>query len=377
MGVNEGAAAAAGARPRPIEILRVAGTHHDVGRQIGEACADVVRASTDLEGSARPPEGRTLGQQMDLARRYLEVTRNALPWLVEELDGCAAGAGVDPLALFAASIEELWSVRPSQAPAAPRGAQGRCSDLVATPPATAGDRLLVAHNNDLSPGSEPQIVAIEWDVPGDPRVFTLGIGPWISVGWNAAGLSLTGNELTPNDERIGVPRLLMVREQVRTRTLADAAAAALRPDRASSYNTVFVHRDAGALNVEGSATDAETTGPGPDGTLAHTNHYVCDRMRAREGDPAYARRSAVRYGRAAELLAEAAASPGSITADALRGMLSDHRNAPDSICRHPVEGSDEKTVFWCVADVSAGAVRFGRGNPCRSDEQEYAFAHGA
>ncbi len=57
------------------------------------------------------------------------------------------------------------------------------------------------------------MIAIEWRVPGEPVVFSLGIGPWLSVGWNSAGLSLTGNELAPNDERIGVPRLLMVREQ--------------------------------------------------------------------------------------------------------------------------------------------------------------------
>ena len=32
-------------------------------------------------------------------------------------------------------------------------------------------------------------------MPGDPVVFTIGIGPWISVGFNSAGLALTGNEV--------------------------------------------------------------------------------------------------------------------------------------------------------------------------------------
>ena len=51
---------------------------------------------------------------------------------------------------------------------------------------------------------EAGIVGVEWRVPGEPVVFTLGSGPWISVGWNDAGLSVTGNEVSPNDERVGV-----------------------------------------------------------------------------------------------------------------------------------------------------------------------------
>ncbi len=106
---------------------------------------------------------------------------------------------------------------------------GRCSDLVVGPPHTADGHLWVAHNNDLGEASEADILAVEWRVPGEPVVFSLGIGPWISVGWNSAGLSLTGNELSPNDERVGVPRLLMVRQQLTAGTIDEAIAMALRP----------------------------------------------------------------------------------------------------------------------------------------------------
>jgi isopenicillin-N N-acyltransferase-like protein len=126
------------------------------------------------------------------------------------------------------------------------------------------------------------------------------------------------------------------------------------------------------VNVEGSATDAELTGLDDEGTLAHTNHYVCDRMRAYEGDPEYAARSNVRYERARELLAE---RRGSIDDAMLRDMLSDHERAPDSLCRHPEPSGDgSKTVFWCVADVTERRITFGRGNPCDSVAQGYAFA---
>ena len=92
-----------------------------------------------------------------------------------------------------------------------------------------------------------------------------------------------------------------------------------------------------------------------------------------EGDPAYAERSGVRLRRAKELLD--AADERSVTEESLRTMLSDHENEPNAICRHPeVTGGEVKTVFWCVADVTERRVTFGRGNPCNSDAQRYAFA---
>jgi isopenicillin-N N-acyltransferase-like protein len=369
----------------PIPLLRVAGSHRDVGRAVGVATAPVLRDAVAFDAAL--PGGRMREEQLALAARYRAATLAATPWLVVEIDGAAEGAGVDPLALFAASVEEIWSVRPSQA-GTTEPVPGRCSDLVIGPPFTADGHLRVAHTNDLGEDSEAQLVAVEWRVVGEPVVFSIGIGPWISVGWNDAGLSLTGNELTPNDERVGVPRLLMVREQLTARTLDTAVALALRPDRASSYNTVFAHRDGRVVNVEGSGGDAVVRQVGTRETLAHTNHYVEPAMLHYEGDPAYARRSAVRYDRACALLAGAAAAgPGSVTEAVLRTWLSDHAGVPDSICRHPgaVEadeagpgaggGSRVKTVFWTIADVTAGEVAYGRGNPCGGHEpQRYAFA---
>ena len=338
-------------RPPPLELLCVGGSHREVGEQIGAACAEPVRRSCE----------RLEAASLEAAEPYRRVTERELPWLVEELDGVAAGAGVDSMAVFAASIEELEPV-PAAEPA--RG----CSDLVACPPASADGHVWVAHTNDLSAPTEHDLIAIEWRLPGDPVLFTVGVGPWISVGFNSAGLALTGNELSPNDNRVGIPRLLQVRDILRRRTLDDAVSAALHPARASSYNNVLSHRDGGVVSVEGSATDAELLRPGASGTLAHTNHYVSPRMQRYEGDVDYAAHSDVRYRRALRWL-----GPGNITAASLREALSDHSDAPDSICRHVHPGSQTKTVFWCIADVTRGEITYGRGNPCDSDDQLYAF----
>lgn len=300
---------------------------------------------------------RAASEPFDAAvvRRYRSVTERHLPWLVEELDGVAEGAGADALAVFAASIEELASTA-----AAATG----CTDLVAAPAATADGHLLVAHNNDLDAADEADVVAIEWRVPGEPVCFTLGLGPWISVGWNDGGLSLTGNELSPGDEQVGIPRLLQVRDVLTRCTIDGAVEAVLHPARASSYNWVLAHRDGRVVNVEGSGRDGELSGPEA-GVLAHTNHYTHPRLLPLERNPSVAG-SCSRLERAGELLA--ARRP--LTADDLLAALSDHDGEPEPICRH---GDGTKTVFWCVADVTEGFVRYGLGNPCESEPQLYRF----
>jgi hypothetical protein len=68
-----------------------------------------------------------------------------------------------------------------------------------------------------------------------------------------------------------------------------------------------------------------------------------------------------------------AAPPASLTTTGMRRLLSDHEGAPDSLCRHLHPGVTSKTVFWCVADVTDGDIRYGRGNPCEPGEQRYVF----
>jgi isopenicillin-N N-acyltransferase like protein len=353
--------------PDRIPTLVVTGSHREAGRQVGAARRDVIRAEVAFDDGI--PGGRTRAEQLELASRYREVTAGAYPWYLEELEGLAEAAEVDPLEAFACMIEEIW-----YEPYAWR-LQGRCTDVVAIPPATAGDRILVGHNNDMPRAYQDELIAIEWRVAEEPGVFTIGNGLWVSCGWNSAGISMTGNELAPLDERIGVPREIQFRSMLRMPTIEMAVGESLRHDRASSYNQVLVSADGTVVNVEGSATDADFVEPDERGHLVHTNHYVCERMERYEGDPAYRPNSAARFERARTLLAER--PEGSVEAGTIRSILSDHEGEPDALCRHPERYSDESssaTAFWWIADLSELEVTFGRGNPCDSTPQAHRFA---
>ena len=134
---------------------------------MGEAARDAIRHEVDTAFDELPA-GRTRDEQLALAAEYRALTEPRLPWLIEELDGCAEAAGVDPMAFFACSIEEIWYAPREQV------TQGRCSDLVAGPAATADGHLIVGHTNDLRPAAEEEITALEISVPGDPVIFQLG-----------------------------------------------------------------------------------------------------------------------------------------------------------------------------------------------------------
>ena len=174
----------------------------------------------------------------------------------------------------------------------------------------------MGHNNDLKPEVEPEIVAIEKAVEEDPVILQIGGVPWISVGWNQAGLSLTGNELSPNDERVGISDPTRSSRCSGPTTSTRWSRTRSGPTEPRRYNNVLADRHGDVANVEGSATDVEISHLDENDHLTHTNHYVSERMRPYEGDPDYAVRSDVRFCRARDLLAEQPA--GSVTPEVLR-----------------------------------------------------------
>ncbi len=343
----------------PLVVAR--GTPHAAGRTIGRATAAALHAWRE-EVVASLPAGLTWQTALAATGLYREAAEAEIPDVVAELDGAADGAGLPRDDLFLLACDEVWTAL-SAADVTLRG----CTDIGLLPSATAGGSLLLGHTNDLGSSFRDRLVAIDRRVDGEPRIFTVGIGPLLSIGLNDAGIALGGNALEPNDERVGVPRWLLVRHLLAQRTLDDAVGAALHPRRASAYNDVIAHRDGTILNIEASATAAAVTDASEcDGVNVHTNHYAATAMTRYETDPAGLDGSRARHARAADL---AAAERGVVDRRSLRGLLADH-DGPAPICRHD---ATYPTVFWCVMDVTAGEIDYGRGQPCLPGGETFAF----
>jgi len=341
-----------------IPVIKVKGNHYQVGYQIGtqmkkqlnellQQSKDYISEKTDLKWEDIRAQSQVL----------LEYSKKYMPEYVEEIQGAADATGIDLVDLFSEMCEEIYS----------KNYLKGCSDLIASGDITKDGSVLVAHNNDTSPSLEKYAVVIHYQVEGEPEILAVGYGGLaISIGYNSAGISLTGNELSMNDMKMGVPRLLLVRKILATKTIAEAIDAAIFQPRASNYNQVLADENGEIYSIEGSATDYEAI-YAEDGYLVHTNHYASPRMRKYELDPYDITSSLVRYNRANRLMR---GNLGKISFEMMKEFLQDHVSRPKSLCRH---GKNTKTTFSVIINLSTKTMYLARGNPCQSQYYKYTF----
>lgn len=343
-------------------LIEAKGSHSQVGQQIGNGCRDQIQTSiADIKEGL--PAGTTWEDMRYQSNLYLAASREVYPQYVEELEGIAEGADVPFEELFLSICEELWETAAWR----DRGLRARrgCSDMAARGRATLDGSTLIAHTNDLEPKYEANLVILKIQAGDEPEF--LGVSPGgvaISAGFNAAGISLTGNQLDNNDIRPGVPRLLVVRAILASRYLAEAMDTCLLPQRASSYNNVLADRSGEVYSMEGSATDCEPLYI-EDDILAHTNHYLSPSMRRFEADRNSLGNSVLRYNRAMRLLR---GNYGELTPQLFQTLLADHAGYPTSICKH---GLEIVTVFSMIIQLEELRAWIGPGKPCETMYSEY------
>jgi isopenicillin-N N-acyltransferase-like protein len=341
-----------------IPIIHVKGTHYEAGYQIGTQMKtqlkEIIQQSKDYVAKSKELKWEDIRAQ---SRLFLEYSKKYMPEYVEEIKGASDATGIDLVDLFSEMCEEIFS----------KNFLKGCSDLIASGDVTADGSVLAAHNNDTSPEIEKYAVVVHYQVEGEPEILAVGYGGLgISIGFNSSGISLTGNELSMNDMRVGVPRLLLCRKILAAKTIADAIEAAIFQPRASNYNMVITDDNGEIYSIEGSATDYEAI-YATEGYQVHTNHYISPRMRNYELDPYDITSSIVRYNRANRLMRN---NKGKISIEMLKKFLQDHASHPKSICRH---GNDVKTTFSVIINLTAKTMYLAKGNPCQSTYYKYTF----
>jgi isopenicillin-N N-acyltransferase-like protein len=335
-----------------VRVVRVEGSHYEAGFQLGtQLKANLVRNVRSMQEQDDWEKVRAEAQL------FLQYSKQHVPEYVAEIQGAADAAGLELGDLFSTICEEIGD--PNY-----RYTKG-CSDLIATNDVTRDGNVVVAHNNDTHASTQERVTIVHYRIDGEPEIVAVGYGGLgISVGYNSAGVSLTGNQLDSNDMRPGVPRMLLVRKILSARTIVEAIDAAVLQPRASNYNQVISDANGEVYSIEGSATDYEPL-YAEDGYHVHTNHYTSLPMRHFEADRQWISSSVVRYNRGRRLLK---GNLGKITVQTMMEALSDHVGRPRSICRH---GTGIKTTFSVVIDLSSLTMYLAWGNPCEEEYLEY------
>jgi isopenicillin-N N-acyltransferase like protein len=348
-------------------LVKVSGSHRSMGQQIGQATAEQVKLS--IENAKMLIE--TTYEQLQLtwegakiqSRKYIPFAQERYPQYVEELAGIAEGADVP--------FYDLAVLNAMEAVTTDALHLTKCTSVAVNEQHTANGHVLIAHNEDWLPDDEPDVFLIQASPDDEPAFLAMTYGGLLpNIGFNAAGIAQCCDSVYPSDSRIGIPRVVLSRAVLGSRTPAEAIRHMLAPLRAAGYNHLLAHSSGEIYNVEVSARHLAVL-YADDGLIAHTNHYLSPGMQAIEYEPDELVSTRVRYFRAMRLLKQ---NPQH-TIQSLEAIMRDHVNYPDSICNHAIHDIDpldrEKTITSLVIDMTAQQMHVAWGNPCKNTYHTY------
>jgi len=348
-----------------LPVVEASGKPFDMGKTVGKKCAQLAKDyRKGISESITYGTGQSWQSAVERAKLYLPYAEEFHPDYIEEIRGYSEGAKQSFEEMFALCCHELLF------PDAFRG----CTDIVVNGDVTSNGHVLAGHNEDWSNDQLDTVVLLHAKPSGKPEFFcTAYAGLLPSCGMNSAGISLTGNALSQNDMRIGIPKSFPVRKALEARRIGEGLAFAMPANRASSYNNIVTDKNGEIYNLEGSATDCAWL-YGIDGYLVHTNHYTADKMLKYELEPHTVATSVFRYNRALRLVED---QLGSVSAESLQSIFRDHVNKPGSVCRHMDPGihrlDGSETIFSVIYDLTALEAHICKGHPCEGTYVRYAL----
>jgi len=346
---------------RTLPIIRISGTHLEMGQQIGEACREQIRLSVENARKLVNDAYDTLQLDWDgaliQARKYMPFAEERYPQYVAELRGIAQGANT--------TFDDLAVVNAMEAVTMDALHLTKCTSMAVNQMRTSNGHVLVAHNEDWLPDDEPDVYLIHATPENEPPFLAMTYGGLLpNIGFNSFGICQCCDSVYPTDSRIGVPRVIVSRAVLAARTPAEAIRHMLVAQRAAGYNHLLVHASGEMYSVEVSARQFAIL-YAENGIMVHTNHFLDDQMRKIESEPDELISTRVRYFRARRLLMETEQH----TVKTLQAIQKDHINAPDSVCNHSEVGDPldrEKTVTALTIDLTTQQMHACWGNPCEN-----------
>lgn len=303
--------------------------------------------------------GVPLGQVREYGAAALAATRDWAPAIADEIEGVAAGAGLDPWLLGA------LNGRTEILAAAAVGGEGECSTSVTLPGGGLAPRTIQTWDWHDTLAHVMVLRAVE--VRPGRRVCTLTeFGIVGKIGVNSAGLGVHFNVLrhVSDNADIGVPVHVVADRILAEASTVDDAMAVARSARlsASSVLTVVTADAASCLELSPAGV-AEL--PAVDGKLVHTNHFLDPSLAPGERTVPEESTTTARLAELRTRAAALAAPDRTARATALLAHTGD--GAP--LCAHADPALPPHTRWASLAtisiDVAARRLDVHEGGPCR------------
>lgn len=362
-------------------LLRAEGDHGMVGRAHGEAFGTEIAASValyrELFASLAGLEWPTA---LKFARRVRDLVDDFDPLLQQEMDGIAAGADIDPLAVVAlnarSDILQLAGTSIDVASILADEPSDSCTSAALAAPVTADGHVLLAQNWDKYRRCQPQTIVLQFAVADEPdTIFFTEAGIIVRSGLNSAGIGVTGNAMRTTAEfaaGLGIPETVVRRRVLRATSFDQAVDDIITTPTSHSINHLVADAAGRAVSVEVTPHQAFTV-PAVDGLLVHANHFQAPEAASVVSDENVQRHPSTLY-RDCRVRNAIVARAGNVTINDLQSALTDHFGFPDSVCKHAEDDRDplaSATIASTVMDLTDRYLTIAPGPACTNAHQRY------
>lgn len=346
---------------RSYPMLEVKGSYYEIGFAIGENFRDRIK-----KGFERRSEWFTglRDYYVHDKDRYFdklkEESEKHFPNIMEEMRGMADGSGIPFDDLFLLNVKAEMSAKM----AAQKREVSGCSTIYLTD----STHKWLFHNEDGNNAYSDLMYIVKATTPSGVTILALtypghlmGNGPSI----NSYGISQTTNYIGSEIFKIGVPRYILNRAPLEAKSLDEAVKLSTFSPRAYAY-----HHNLGSftekrlLSVEVTPDNYQVKEPY--GIYFHTNHLILQDTKDYPQDTAYVNSSSMsRYTVIAGEIDNLASRTNICEEDIIK-ILSNHKNAPFSPCRHPDGDIKGITLSTAFIDIENGVMRIYKGNLCNA-----------
>ncbi|PMR77102.1 C45 family autoproteolytic acyltransferase/hydolase [Billgrantia endophytica] len=340
-----------------LAVTELAGNRHIVGEAHGSTHARLIQHSLEVyDRLFHDFVGIAWEEARQEAVRFQPMIERGFPAIIEEMEGIARGAGVDFLDILTLNCRSEIALTRSS---------GGCSAFSLR---RHGQQWL-AQNWDWRNDQLHNVVVLRIEGTGTTPLISVGEAGMVGkIGMNARGIGVCLNAIRSQTCGEGLPIHVALRKILESPDLESALRVATHDRICSPAHFLLASGDGQAQGMEVQPGEPGRLTP-EDGVVTHTNHlYALPTTCPVEDYPRIDSRP--RLERLDTLIREGLPVDARIDETTLFGALSDHDNAPMSICRHfnPDQPPDERmeTLFSVVMNLSERRLTLRHGKPCET-----------
>ena len=339
-------------------LLEIKGDYYDIGYAIGSNFKKQINGVFTERAGYIDRLKAFVKSHLEFYDGLLAATERYFPHLIRELHGIADGSGnlFSDIFIFniKAEIGAAMTLENNDTPG--------CSTIY-----YLGDKeKFYVHNEDGNESNNGLMFMVKATPPSGVSFYVMtypgilmGNGPAI----NSSGITQSTNYIASLEYKIGVPRYVLGRAVLESKTLDEAVKIATHPERAFAY-----HHNLGSMKnnriISLEVTPSDYKIYTPEGIYCHTNHLILEDTKNCLQDSSYINSSSM--SRYEVLIRDIEKVEGSkvFTREEALSMLSSHEQKPYSPCRHPEGSVNGRTLGTVLFDFNDKCMVVYKGNPC-------------